>query len=434
MYVTRASRPCERFETETDVGGTTQLDPHYIYIPWFFALGACVGSFLNVVVWRLPRNESIVSPPSHCPKCNTKLAWYDNIPIFGWLALRGKCRYCALPISARYPTIEAFTGLLFISLYAAMFIYQEGPSTFRPMTLGQDWPIYVLYLATISGLLASSLIDAEMYIIPIEIPWFLAVVGIAVHGLTDRPNAPGALNAIPQVGAVSAGAAVGLLISILMLRSKLIPQSFADGGPLMEVEKAAIEKEKELAKAEGREPAEHPEIEFTPAQIRGEMRKEMLFLMPPMLLGGLWLLLTWKVSPIASMWQTLMSYHWLSGMLGAIWGGLIGALVIWLTRIAGSYVFGREAMGLGDVHLMLGIGAVIGAAGSVLVFFIAPFVGLLFALYKFIFRQGREVPYGPFLSVATLIVMLFYGRIYEGYLAEPTAGIIQILQHKLLGE
>src|SRR5579862_9614828 len=99
---------------------------HIIFIIFLFLLGSCVGSFLNVVVWRLPRNESIVSPPSHCPKCNTPLAWYDNIPVFGWIALGGKCRYCKQPISIKYPIFEAFTGGLFVFFYIAFFIWQMG--------------------------------------------------------------------------------------------------------------------------------------------------------------------------------------------------------------------------------------------------------------------------------------------------------------------
>ena len=92
-----------------------------------------------------------------------------------------------------------------------------------------------------------------------------------------------------------------------------------------------------------------------------------------------------------------------------------------------------EALGLGDVHIMFGIGAIIGAAGTVLVFFVAPFVGVAFAIYKFLFRRGREVPYGPFLSIATLIIMLFYCRLYEGYLSRIGTDMMLILQHKLTG-
>ena len=75
-----------------------------------FGLGACIASFLNVVIWRVPRGESIVSPPSHCPKCNAPIKWYQNIPILSWLALRGKCANCKAPISPRYILVEMLGG------------------------------------------------------------------------------------------------------------------------------------------------------------------------------------------------------------------------------------------------------------------------------------------------------------------------------------
>jgi leader peptidase (prepilin peptidase)/N-methyltransferase len=400
---------------------------HIVFIIFVFALGACVGSFLNVVVWRLPRNESIVSPPSHCPKCNTRLAWYDNLPVIGWIALGGKCRYCKQPISARYPIIEAITGGLFVLYYVALFIGQMGPCADRPMSMQEDWPIYFLYMLTIAGLLGSSLIDAEHFIIPIEIPWIIMVIAFVVHAFIGMPMTPGSLSATPPVGAMAFGAGVGLIVSIVLLRRKILPQSFADGGPALEVEKAAIEK----AKAEGKA-IEYEPPEFTRSQIREEMGKEMIFLMPPLLLGGAWLLLTWKIPALARMWESCMSHDWFAGFLGSLWGALVGAFVIWFTRIAGSIAFGREAMGMGDVHLMLGIGAVIGAAGSVIVFFLAPFIGLLFALYKLIFRGGRELPYGPFLSVATAVVILFYCRFIE-YFSPSMEGLVSVLRAKMGG-
>jgi len=82
-------------------------------------IGACVGSFLNVVVYRLPRGLSLVHPPSTCPKCDTRLKWYDNIPIFGWFKLGGRCRNCRQSISKRYPLVELATGLLFAAEVAA---------------------------------------------------------------------------------------------------------------------------------------------------------------------------------------------------------------------------------------------------------------------------------------------------------------------------
>lgn len=76
-------------------------------------LGLAIGSFLNVVVYRVPRGESISHPRSRCPRCQTPIAWYDNVPVLSWLLLRGKCRSCHEPISARYPLIELATGAAF---------------------------------------------------------------------------------------------------------------------------------------------------------------------------------------------------------------------------------------------------------------------------------------------------------------------------------
>jgi leader peptidase (prepilin peptidase)/N-methyltransferase len=84
---------------------------------WIFVLGACIGSFLNVVIYRLPAGMALSHPDSRCPQCETELSARDNIPIIGWIALGGKCRYCNVPISARYPLIESLVGLLFLTLF-----------------------------------------------------------------------------------------------------------------------------------------------------------------------------------------------------------------------------------------------------------------------------------------------------------------------------
>jgi leader peptidase (prepilin peptidase) / N-methyltransferase len=84
---------------------------------FFFLFGIVIGSFLNVCITRIPEGESIVSPGSRCPRCKTPIKPYDNIPILGWLILRGKCRNCGLPISPMYPVIELLTGLLFVLAY-----------------------------------------------------------------------------------------------------------------------------------------------------------------------------------------------------------------------------------------------------------------------------------------------------------------------------
>ncbi len=425
---------------------------HVIYIAFLFALGSCVGSFLNVVVWRLPRGMSVVSPPSSCPKCGTRLAWYDNIPVLGWIKLGGKCRTCKLPISARYPIVEAITGLLFVFYYATFFIYGIGPCAPVPlvtqtipefggevvtttvdatMSLLTDWPMYGLYMLMIAALLAASLIDAELFIIPIEIPWVLAGVGVLVHTIIDRPTLPGALSVGPIAAAMAVGGTVGLVVSLLLLRLKVIGLSFPLGEPLLDVDRPLVEQEIAEAKARGEEPPPLPPP-YTRREIRAEMRKEMAFLLPPLVLAlalGAWTM----TSPGGerSVGNLFARHHWLGGLCGSLLGALVGGLVVWLTRILGTLGFGRVAMGLGDVHLMFGVGAVIGAGASTVAFFVAPFFGLLFAVYKLVTRTGRELPYGPFLSAASAAMLLFYCPIVR-YLMPGFQGL-GILIRQLVG-
>lgn len=115
-----------------------------------FVWGACIGSFLNVVIYRLPAKISLINPPSRCPKCFHSLGKTENIPVMGWLWLRGKCRWCHTPISPRYPFIEAMTGLVF-----ALVFYQFG---FTWLSVG-----YVIFL---SWLIALALIDMDTMTLP----------------------------------------------------------------------------------------------------------------------------------------------------------------------------------------------------------------------------------------------------------------------------
>jgi leader peptidase (prepilin peptidase)/N-methyltransferase len=422
---------------------------HFIFILFVFAFGACIGSFLNVVVWRLPRNESLVSPPSHCPKCNTPLAWYDNIPVFGWIFLGGKCRYCKQPISPRYPIVEAITGLLFVFYYVMFFIFQIGPCPPVPtlvtndftgevqvlrtiLTIQQHWPIFALYMFLVACLLAASLIDAELFIIPIEIPWIAAAIGVIAHALIDRPSMPGALNVGLTGASVALGGAIGLLISIALFQLGYIKQSFPQGEPLLEVDREAIQEEIQKARHMGRhldyESMRLPP-EYTKGDIRREIGSEMLFLLPPLVGAFICMWLAQATGPMHRAMNVLVAHNWTSGLLGALLGALVGGFVVWITRILGTIGFGRVAMGLGDVHLMFGVGAIIGAAGATIAFFLAPFFGILVALYMLLTGTRRELPYGPYLSLATAFVLLFYCPIVA-YLAPGVIGMMQIIRAK----
>jgi len=129
--------------------------------------GLAIGSFLNVVAYRLPRLESLVRPRSRCPQCQTQIRSRDNIPVLGWLLLRGRCRDCGTPISARYPLVEAATALL-----CALVVVVKGVE-----------PEALLGIAFVLLLVPITLIDLEHRIIPNKLTLLGAVVGLLLVGL-----------------------------------------------------------------------------------------------------------------------------------------------------------------------------------------------------------------------------------------------------------
>jgi len=132
-------------------------------------LGLAIGSFLNVVAYRLPRGESLLHPPSHCPSCDTPIRWYDNLPVVGWLSLRGRCRACGARISWRYPVVEAATGILFALVVAT-----------------QDETIrIVLGLLLVTALVPITLIDLDHRLIPNKITLPASVAALAAGLLLD---------------------------------------------------------------------------------------------------------------------------------------------------------------------------------------------------------------------------------------------------------
>jgi leader peptidase (prepilin peptidase)/N-methyltransferase len=160
-------------------------------------LGLLVGSFLNVVVWRLPRGESVVFPASHCPACDAPIRPWDNVPVLSWLWLRGRCRDCGAPISARYPAVEAATGAVFLAVAWRWGVSLET----------------VLFWVFAAGLVAAALIDFDHQIIPDEISLGGLALGlVAVPALAWREGA-GLADAIRPslVGALLGGGLLWLV-------------------------------------------------------------------------------------------------------------------------------------------------------------------------------------------------------------------------------
>ena len=149
------------------------LDPisSGILLLWFTVLGTCVGSFLNVVIYRMPLGKSLSQPPSHCPQCGHAIRWYDNVPVLGWLWLRGKCRDCHTPINIRYPFVEGVGGLVF------------GTITYLTLQQAGDSPLleFCVFVLSLSGLVltffAAIFIKMDGQKIPIRLIFVMGVLG-----------------------------------------------------------------------------------------------------------------------------------------------------------------------------------------------------------------------------------------------------------------
>jgi len=148
--------------------------------------GAAIGSFLNVVVWRLPRGESLVRPRSRCPRCETPIRPWHNVPVVSWLALRGRCADCAAPIPARYPLVEAATAALYAGVVAATGADRDA----------------ILGLLLVSALVPIALIDLDHRRIPNVITGPAALAAVAAVAVLN----PGALPGHLLAGALAAGA------------------------------------------------------------------------------------------------------------------------------------------------------------------------------------------------------------------------------------
>ncbi|MFH1689126.1 MAG: A24 family peptidase [Candidatus Eisenbacteria bacterium] len=168
-----------------------------------FIIGSILGSFFNVVIYRVPRGESIIRPPSACPACGTRLHARDNVPVLGYLMLHGRCRYCAAPISARYPTVEVLSGAL-----PVLFFVRFGASA----------PFYVFWSLS-CVLLVLSFIDLDLRIIPDKVTLPGIAVGLVVAPLVGLLGFWGSL-----LGVLVGGGAlylIGVLGELLLKKESM---------------------------------------------------------------------------------------------------------------------------------------------------------------------------------------------------------------------
>ncbi len=178
------------------------------YIVAAGAFGAMFGSFLNVCILRLPVDESLVSPPSTCPKCGTPVKWYDNVPILSWLVLTGKCRTCKAPISFQYPLIELVVALMWV---ASAWFYGVNLTGASAAILG-------------TILLGIAVTDARHYIIPNEFTWGGLVIGLVLAGV-------GGVDTLIEA-AIGAATGFGLLYFVAWAGEKAFRKEAMGGGDI----------------------------------------------------------------------------------------------------------------------------------------------------------------------------------------------------------
>jgi leader peptidase (prepilin peptidase)/N-methyltransferase len=330
-----------------------------------FAFGAVVGSFLNVCVHRMPREESIVFPPSHCPHCNQRIRWSDNIPLISYVALRGKCRHCKGRISPRYFVVELLTAALFLLIWNDF----KGP---HPALC----PIYWLLVA---GLIAGSFIDFEHYIIPNELTVGGIIVGflcsVAVPSL-QHASARGSA-ALRSLGGILAG---GLVLFVIAEVGKLL------FGRL----RVRLPQDTPIVIADGKlklpdEEIAWPDLFFRDSdQIRFEATN---------------LKFADKVLGAATVIVREDSITANGERYSLADSGAIEATT-------NQIVIPREAMGLGDVKLLAGIGAFLGWQATLFTIFLSSTVGSLVSLT--LIAAGKKefqsrIPYGPYIALGAVV-------------------------------
>ena len=381
--------------------------PDWIWFAFIFAFGCCIGSFLNVVIYRLPRDKSLIIPPSACPECGKHIRFYDNIPLVSWLLLGAKCRYCKAPISPRYFIIELLAGLVFTGLFFLYFRTNLRPGV-GPFLQG-GWFIYLTSIILLASFIAASAIDLEFWVIPVYICWFVTAVGLIASGLGVYIIDPAIINryallpnASAGTGSLAAGAAIGLAISWVLLATGLIKRSYESDDVTHDPGSATPDSNES--------PVTNHESRINHYR---EICKEIIFLLPIIICSAAAFWITKKTPTIQAGWMNFAQHPVIAGLLGSLWGYFVGCGVVWATRIFGTLAFGKEAMGLGDVHLMGAAGAVIGPAFAVVAFFIAPFFGLTWVGLRMFFKKTRQIPYGPFLSLGVFAVMILHDRILD---------------------
>jgi len=348
-------------------------------------VGACVGSFLNVCIYRIPRHGLSVSKPrrSFCPACGQEIKWYDNIPILSWILLRGQCRSCRAPISVRYIAVEALTALVFVLIAE------------RHLFSGELALVTSVVVAALSAaLIVAAFIDLELRIIPdqITLGGMMAAPFIALFmpDLYRRPSNKGIQDGLEHLKTWLEGLGLGpggiLAVAGAVLAAAWLFYAGLLGYAL-----------------------------YWRTLHRGEPKP-----LRDGLLGGILTGAVGGMTVLSVLMPESLVWDSVRGFWCAMAGMLVGSTLVFLVGAIGSKVFRKPAMGFGDVKLMGLLGAFAGWLGVVEGFFLACLMGSLVGIVLLVRYRSRYLPFGPFLAAGCLFTILWPGafkRLLEWYLS-----------------
>lgn len=383
-------------------------------------LGSLIGSFGNVVIWRLPRRESVVHPGSHCPKCDHRLGPLELVPVLSWLALRGRCRNCKEPISARYPAVEALMAALFVLL-----VWRWSP-------LDHGWAVLPL-LIVVAMLTMAAIIDIDHFILPDVLTFGALAVALAGSFLTgEAADLPGPVAAL-------AGALTGAGVLVLINRiGALVLRRFADTKERLfpfSLDQANV------AAVAGAVGGVWVGVAAGAVSLLANLVSRRILRVPEPLIFGLWLVaLVFSTTTFTVPTVTAVAG---SVMAAGAWA-LLGALYWWIhdmvrpdaqaagvaTAAAAEAAEGAPApsaasateadaepvaMGFGDVKLAAVLGAFLGWEKFLVGLFLAVSLGALFGIVQRIAGGGRLIPFGPYLLAGALLALFFGDAVINWY-------------------
>ena len=352
--------------------------PFHFWSAAFFALGAIVGSFLNVCIHRMPRDMSVLSPPSHCPHCRYAIPFYLNLPLVTWVMLRGKCKNCGAPISVRYFLVELLTGVAFLACWLR---FGHTGEMFAVTTM-----LAFSFAVFLAGLIVATFIDLEHYIIPDEITYGGAALGVGLSLVL--PPLHGVYTAGQGLvgGLVGAGVGAGMVYGVLRL-GKLL---FGRQKIVLPTEACLVFTETALHLPGQELPYEEIFYRRSDTIVLWARRVELIDQC------------FWNV-PVTLSPDTLKIGDW----------EFAPESVVHMEATATEITLPREAMGLGDVKFMAAIGAFLGWEGAVFTLLASSVIGAAGGIAGMLLRhrQASRIPYGPYLALAAAL-WLFGGRVF----------------------